>query len=194
MNAPAVETLPRLVPPLLRPLARFDAALLAGVQRWRSDTTDLLSKQAKRLGDGRYTLPPTLALFLFGQYAGIPHLRESGLLAMAGFLLAGTLGQILQGLTRRHRPCSDSGPLVFEGPAWVSPHRSFPSGHTTVAWGLLSVYGLQYWSLGWVPALAFGLAVLTAWSRLNDKAHWPSDVLIGITLGLISAFAVTNIW
>ncbi len=64
-----------------------------------------------------------------------------------------------------------------------SGNNSFPSGHATVAFALASVVSAR--SDGWVvPTVAYALASLVAYSRVNDAAHFPSDVVAG---GLIGA-------
>jgi membrane-associated phospholipid phosphatase len=40
-------------------------------------------------------------------------------------------------------------------------------------------------SSGWiVPSLAYAAACLVAYDRLNDRAHFPSDVVAGAALGI----------
>jgi membrane-associated phospholipid phosphatase len=42
---------------------------------------------------------------------------------------------------------------------------------------------LEYWHTKWVPIVSFGLAGLTALSRMAVNDHWASDVLVGSALG-----------
>lgn len=39
----------------------------------------------------------------------------------------------------------------------------------------------------WVPPIAYGIATLVVLSRINDNAHWASDVFAGAALGFLSA-------
>jgi membrane-associated phospholipid phosphatase len=38
--------------------------------------------------------------------------------------------------------------------------------------------------------LAYGIATLTALSRVNDNAHWASDVFFGAIIGYFTAKAI----
>lgn len=87
---------------------------------------------------------------------------------------------------------------------WIVKHEtamSFPSGHATLA---VAFYGLWAYLLGKSPDLGawvrtIGCAVLIAlvlavcWSRLALGAHYPSDVLGGILLGLSGAGAAIGL-
>lgn len=67
---------------------------------------------------------------------------------------------------------------------WDARQRSFPSGHTAAAWGLaigLSMVFLRGW---WI----FGsLAMLASVQRIQSGAHYPSDVLAGMSIAFIIA-------
>lgn len=60
--------------------------------------------------------------------------------------------------------------------------RSFPSGHTTTAFAFASVVGAEH-GFGY-GLLAYGLAGLVAFSRMNDNKHYLHDVAGGATIGL----------
>lgn len=65
-------------------------------------------------------------------------------------------------------------------------HGSFPSGHAVTAFTLAGflIVGLRL-SAGW-SALALLLASLLSISRMAVGVHWPTDVLAGSVIGLIS--------
>jgi len=62
---------------------------------------------------------------------------------------------------------------------------SFPSGHTVASFEGAGVLMIRDKRFG-IPALI--LAILIAFSRLYLYVHFPSDVLVGIILGLLFAF------
>lgn len=103
------------------------------------------------------------------------------LCAMAAGFLLGEL--LLKNVICRERPFQ-----TFPGytALLISPPSgfSFPSGHSCASFAASTV--LLAVSKKWgFPALA--LAVLIAFSRIFLFVHWPTDVLAGIALGIVSA-------
>lgn len=68
---------------------------------------------------------------------------------------------------------------------------SMPSGHTISAFAFVGVW-LAYlpWRQAWY---GLPLAALAGFSRVAVGAHWPSDVLLGASLGLLAA-ALGTYW
>lgn len=68
---------------------------------------------------------------------------------------------------------------------------SFPSGHTIIAFTL--AFGLLFSYLKWYYCLSIVVwAVIVAYSRLALGAHYPSDVMISITIAFFTALAFRN--
>jgi membrane-associated phospholipid phosphatase len=126
-------------------------------------------------GDWRGLLPGTLLLFLVFRRARAQWWLWTGLM-----ILAPTLEWAFKNLVGRPRP---------EGVA-----LGFPSGHSTAA---AAFFGALMFLAGalpprlcaWVRALAMVMIVLVGMARVMLRAHWPSDVLAGIALGLALAAA-----
>ncbi len=67
-------------------------------------------------------------------------------------------------------------------------HLSFPSGHTSSVFAVAGVLAYHYpWYVG-IPSIA--AASLVGLSRVDLKAHFPSDVIAGAGLGLFFATAI----
>jgi membrane-associated phospholipid phosphatase len=63
--------------------------------------------------------------------------------------------------------------------------HSFPSGHTSAAFAAASLIDdNQGGALG---VSAYGLAAMTGYSRIEARRHYPSDVLAGAAVGILSA-------
>jgi membrane-associated phospholipid phosphatase len=124
---------------------------------------------------------------------------QYGLLASQAFYFfsvqafSGILSQIVKHLVGRARPklLDTLGPHHFDLFSVKAVLASFPSGHTTTVFAAAAALGL----LSPRRALVFFvLALPVAASRLIVGAHYPSDVLGGVFLGLGSALAVARIF
>jgi membrane-associated phospholipid phosphatase len=71
-----------------------------------------------------------------------------------------------------------------------SDHRSFPSGHASLAFSWASVVGKYYGPAGGIPA--YTVASLIAVSRLAHHSHYLSDVVAGATLGYTTGMTVVR--
>jgi membrane-associated phospholipid phosphatase len=67
--------------------------------------------------------------------------------------------------------------------------ESFPSGHTSAAFTSASVLHAHY---GWeVGAPAYAVASFIGWTRIRDRRHWLTDVVIGAAIGTVAGRTVT---
>src|SRR6185295_2645035 len=64
-------------------------------------------------------------------------------------------------------------------------NHSSPSGHTSTAFASASLLDDNFGGAVGIPA--YGLAGLTGYSRIEAGSHYPSDVLAGAAIGLLSA-------
>jgi membrane-associated phospholipid phosphatase len=68
--------------------------------------------------------------------------------------------------------------------------HSFPSGHTSSSFAWASVAAHYYGKAVGIPA--YIVAALIAVSRVEGGSHFPSDVVFGATVGLISGFTAVR--
>ena len=73
----------------------------------------------------------------------------------------------------------------------VNIHQSFPSGHTTTAFALFTMFTLFSKNKNW-GFLFLTLACLTGYSRCYLFQHFPVDVLGGSVIGTVSSLSVYN--
>jgi membrane-associated phospholipid phosphatase len=99
----------------------------------------------------------------------------------AEILAAGIATPVLKYGVGRVRPGEGSDADEFKP---FSGNSSFPSGHATEAFAVASVLSAR--ADGWVvPVLSYTLASCVGYARVNDRAHWASDVIAGGLIGTL---------
>jgi membrane-associated phospholipid phosphatase len=92
---------------------------------------------------------------------------------------AGAVSFTVKAAAGRERPDETSSSARFKA---FSGHDAFPSGHATVAFALAASLDAEA-RTPWLRAIVYPAAAITAWSRVHDRDHWPSDVVAGAALG-----------
>ncbi len=78
----------------------------------------------------------------------------------------------------RERPTAEEGAYSFR----PFNGRSFPSGHATQVFAVVSVIATHYDQF-WVKALAYTAGIAGSWPRLRRGKHFPTDLLAGAIIG-----------
>lgn len=160
-------------------LSTQDARLDTTFQRNRSGRTDSFSAAVTPLGSyaGIGVSAVSLGAGLLFQNA---ELRDTGRDAVeAELFAAGIVTPILKRTVGRLRPAQGSDADEYRP---FSNDQSFPSGHATEAFAVASVFAAR--SRGWVvPVIAYALASGVGLARMNDRAHFASDVVAGAFIG-----------
>jgi undecaprenyl-diphosphatase len=125
--------------------------------------------------------------------AGCGLLASRALYFFAVQAFSGLLSQLVKHVVGRARPklVDTLGPEHFDLFSLKAVLASFPSGHTTTI--VAAAASLSFF-MPRRAALLFALAAPVAASRLIVGAHYPSDVLGGVFLGLGSALAVARVF
>ena len=156
-----------------------DATVRDGLLALASPALVTFMRVVNAMGDWRGLVPGTLLLFLV-----FPRARERWWIWLALMLTAPLAESAVKFLVGRRRP----GELSM----------GFPSGHATAA---AAFFGAVIFLAGtlpnpartWVRVAAVAGIVLVAMARVILRAHWPSDALGGIALGLALAAAASLI-
>jgi len=143
--------------------------------RNRSDFTDAVSKYTTWFGGGG-GFYVAIGLIGTGLAVGSPDVRDMGRDALEAAIIAGVFTNlVIKPTAGRWRPSESNGDTIFDP---FSGHNSFTSGHATQAFAVASVVAMR--SPGWIlPSVAYGLAFVVACDRINDRAHFASDVVAG---------------
>ncbi|MFI7016486.1 diacylglycerol kinase family protein [Streptomyces sp. NPDC050164] len=121
-----------------------------------------------------------------------PRARRAATRGLASLGLASLTVTALGKRTARHpRPAPAPIPLpLIRQPTRRSITSAFPSGHAASAAAFATGVALE--SPGWGTVVA-PVAASVALSRVRSGAHFPSDVLTGVALGVGAAFAVRGL-
>lgn len=190
----------------LSPLAKGAAVLVAGTgiwtatfaladeplqqytQRHRSTAADKISYVVQPLGRQGFMVPVVGVAFAGGLLLKDSQLQKAGFVSMGSILISSGLTSMLKNQIHRHRPSATTENHIFDWAISTSDNTSLPSAHTAtafaVATSVATVYGYEN---RYVPPIAYGIATLVGLSRVNDNAHWATDVMAGAMVGYISA-------
>lgn len=150
------------------------------VQDHRSSSTNDFARVITPFGGHRAM---ELSWLMIAAGAGMhdSNLRDAGRDSFESELwAAGIVTPALKIAFGRARPSQELGNHSFH--PFDGRHESFPSGHTTNAFAFATAVAAHY--DGWiVPTIVYTIATGVAASRVNDRAHFPSDVLAGALIG-----------
>ncbi|MDE2491934.1 MAG: phosphatase PAP2 family protein [Elusimicrobia bacterium] len=173
-------------------VAAVGAGLYAGVDPWaqslarrsQSDAAGKLAGVGQFFGNGFYTVPLLAASYFGARAAGKARLADASLDAVESLAISGLFVTGIKIAAGRERPYVNGRRGVWTGPGLSNDRYSFPSGHSSDAFSVATVFALEYGpEHRWVPPAAYGLAALTAASRVYNDKHWTSDVFVGSALG-----------
>ena len=106
-------------------------------------------------------------------------------------LLSGLVNCVIKGIVKAPRPIGEPGVRTLR--AHTATGYSFPSGHSqnagTLYFFLAKKMGGKKWYI-----LSAATCLLIGVSRLYLGVHWPSDVVVGLTLGIAMVWICPILW
>lgn len=165
-----------------------DQEIMDVVQRNRSQVTEPIATIGNFLGTGIAGAGIAAGSYFLGMYYKDNKLKQAGIFILGSSLATSIAVTAAKNTFGRERPTKGNGPYQF----FQSGNKSFYSGHTTEAFTVATVISEMYKEdYPVVPYVAYGLAAITGYARMHDKAHWASDVIIGAVAGhLITKLAM----
>lgn len=170
---------------LLMPLSTLDHNIDYKVGEYPGKFGDFLDF-ANHLGGPEMNLPVT-GIFAFSLLTNDSKFQDAAFTSLQSMIYAGVLSYGVKYTVGRFRPYEQNGPHQF---APFSGRSSFPSGHTTSAFAILTPWVLYY-----PHPVTYGLFALgtgTAIARVVREKHWATDVLAGGALGFFTAYYLTK--
>ena len=151
---------------------------LSDKAREHGPTLGFVGETLEGLGDAR-SLVLLGGFYLAGVIGGDSKAKNVCLDGLSASLIAsGMITPVISTLVGRERPSAEQGATSFK----PFDGRSFPSGHATQAFAVASVIATSYDPL-WVKAAAYGAAAVTAYVRVRQGNHFPTDVVAGALIG-----------
>lgn len=146
-------------------------------------------------GSGIYSSILIGSLYTGARLSNNKRLETTSLSSAESFVIASLFTQFFKHTIHRHRPYQNENPTKnnFEGPFKGFSFTSLPSGHSTAAFSIASVFACEYKETIWVPVLAYSLASTVALSRIYDNKHWASDAFLGSCIGLYTGIMTYKI-
>jgi membrane-associated phospholipid phosphatase len=162
----------------------YDAHVMRelGVHPSREDKFKKFSDYAGLYGP---SVAPVIGYFV-GAGTHNDYLQESSVLAGEATLDAVILNEGLKYAINRETPSQgdETGRFWPHGTRTWPDGQSMPSGHSITAWSFAHVIANRYPS--WhTKLLVYGMATTVSVSRVLAREHFPSDVLVGSTLGYL---------
>ena len=158
-------------------------------QRHRSSRTNAISSFMKPFGS-TYIVIELGGVAIASAFTSDPRVTRTALLGTESIAFAMAGYEVLQTLSDRSRPSQGANRDTWGGPMLHPGGHSFPSGHATASFALASVVAEEWKETPGVAIAAYSVASLVGLSRLNDHAHWASDVFCGAVLGWATGRAV----
>ncbi len=161
-----------------------DGQIRNAFKKNRSAANDNTSRVLEKFGNGGYEMG------FLGVYGGLgylfkkPELSRTAVLAFESFAAANIAGTLLKCAAGRYRPYAGRGKGSFRPFKLKTCNTSFPSGHTTSAFSIASVFSARSESRA-VSVAAYSMAAGTALQRIYADKHWSSEVFAAAALGTV---------
>ena len=141
-------------------------------------------RYVSRFGDWPEHFVPGLVLAGVAWWRGNKKWTRIFLSMLIALSIAGLAARAIKISTGRARP-SVKSEEVWNGPRMNSKYHAFPSGHVVASTAFFAVLAFANWRIG-LPCLA--IPILIGISRMYVAAHYLSDVVCAVLLGILTAY------
>lgn len=145
----------------------------------RSPTTDDISSTLGYTGSRAGGITILGSAYLYGLTSGHHHIRETAQLSAQAVLITQTIAGV-KWLAGRKRPVDS----VNDAWDWGNDDgHSFFSGHSSGVWSAAGVVAERYPDNKKLRLGVYSWATAVSLTRINEDAHWASDLLFGGLVG-----------
>lgn len=168
-------------------IAQSDPGLSQAVLDAAPSPHSPLFRAIEEFGNVRTIRPAALMLFLGSLASGNEHFQDAAFTSLESVVIANVVTAVLKSAFGRARPYQERDPSQFDP---FSGNTSFPSGHSTTAFALVTPWLIYY--PGPVTAGLMVLSGATALSRVASSSHWVSDIVAGSSIGFATAYLLSQ--
>ena len=174
-------------------LYQYDQKIHHWTQHQINDISIKVARFAEPFG-GKHSMTPAALLYIFGYMSDDNRAQHVAMLGFKSVLISSFFTSTVKTYGHRHRPNSGDPYNRWDGPSLSLQNLSFPSGHSTASFAMATVIATVYKDKLFIPPLAYGMAALTALSRVHDNKHWASDIFIGSAIGYFTSKALMKMY
>ena len=122
--------------------------------------------------------------------------KRSGLYTLGSYCVCVAVNAVIKLTAFVYRPWIRDSRILPAGDAiTTATGYSFPSGHTTTATPIYGGMAVSAWKkMRWISVLCIICIALTGFSRNYLGVHTPQDVLVGLTLGILTLFGMSALF
>lgn len=146
-------------------------------------SANLLVKIVEEFGNAKAVHPMASAIFIGTLFTDDRRLQDAAFTSLEATVLANIITNSLKSIVGRARPLQEEGATTFKP---FSGNSSFPSGHSTTAFAVVTPW-LLYYPNAFTPGLLV-LGAGTAFTRMLTNNHWFTDVVAGSAVGFFTAY------
>ncbi|HQH33798.1 MAG TPA: phosphatase PAP2 family protein [Petrotogaceae bacterium] len=151
----------------------FDEQIRLAVPKIKNFSIDSLT-------DAKISLGLSSALLVSSLFFDCSEFKDVAFRSFQAGTASAAVGYLLKHAAGRARPFTEEGKNSFMG--WTAAsddYLSFPSGHSIVAWAVVTPYAQKYGQ--WLYILPLTVSAM----RIIEDKHWTSDVIAASALGFI---------
>ena len=166
----------------------FDTAVSDFMAQHRNRVVYNFMYNVSRLGDWPEHFALGLILAGVAWWRGNKKWTRIFLSMLIALAIAGVVGRGIEIATGRARPS------VRTEEVWnrfSSKYHAFPSGHVTAS---MAFFGVLFFANRRVAVACLPIPILIGFSRIYLRAHYLSDVVCGVILGILSAVLVARVF
>ena len=170
-------------------MANLNESLFRFVNGWPQSWSPFwrfFSEAANQVWFKVVILALVVAMVLVGKQA-----RRTVIQALLAWPIANGMTDLFKHFLPEPRPFQELANVALRGISPLNHSHGTASAHAAnmAAVAFAFTFGLRWWGLPWIV-----IAVLTGISRIYVGAHYPYQVILGWTCGIVAGVAVTTSW